>query len=91
VSVFAAPPISPMRISFDPATAAIEPAGPVLTRRMSDLEGLFTGSAGWKRAADGDDPVVYTVHSSPVPERSGANSPSRSRRSSRGTAAASST
>jgi D-3-phosphoglycerate dehydrogenase len=29
-----------MRISFDPATAAIEPAGPVLTRRMSDLEGL---------------------------------------------------
>jgi glucose-6-phosphate isomerase len=68
VSVFATPPISPMRISFDPATAVIEPAGPVLTRRMSDLEGLFTDSAGWKRAAHGDDPVVYTVHSSPVPE-----------------------
>ncbi|MCW2898460.1 MAG: glucose-6-phosphate isomerase [Streptosporangiaceae bacterium] len=65
---FATPPIDPMRISFDPATAAIVPAGPVLTRRMSDLEGLFADSAEWKRTAGGDDRIVYTVNSSPVPE-----------------------
>lgn len=68
MTVFATPPISPLRISVDPTTATVEPAGPVLTRRMSDLEGLFADAAGWRRAADGDDPVVYTVTSSPVPE-----------------------
>ncbi|MEU6035047.1 glucose-6-phosphate isomerase family protein [Actinomadura sp. NPDC047616] len=65
---FATVPVSPLRISFDPATASVEPAGPVLTRRMSSLEGLFADQGEWKRAVEEDDPVVYTVSSSPVPE-----------------------
>ncbi|MBC6470816.1 glucose-6-phosphate isomerase family protein [Actinomadura alba] len=68
MTAFATPPISPLRISFDPATATIEPTGPILTRRMSDLEGLFADQTEWRRSASGDDPVVYTVTSSPVPE-----------------------
>jgi glucose-6-phosphate isomerase len=68
VTVFATPPLAPLRISFDPATGTVEPAGPVLTRRMSDLEGLFADGAEWRSRAEGDDPVVYTVTSSPVPE-----------------------
>lgn len=66
---FATAPISPMRITFDVAAATVDPAGPVLTRRMSDLEGLFADRTEWKRAVEDDaDPVVYTVSSSPVPE-----------------------
>ncbi|GLW61902.1 glucose-6-phosphate isomerase [Actinomadura rubrobrunea] len=66
---FATAPISPMRITLDVAAATVDPAGPVLTRRMSDLEGLFADRTEWKRAVEDDaDPVVYTVSSSPVPE-----------------------
>lgn len=68
MTVFAAPPIDPMRISFDAASATMEPGGPVATRRMSDLEGLFADAAEWRHRLDGDNPLVYTVSSSPVPE-----------------------
>lgn len=68
MSDFAVPPIAPFRITFDAATAVVSPAGPVLTRRMSDLEGLFASAEGWRSAVDAGDPTVYTVHSSPVPE-----------------------
>lgn len=64
---FATPPIEPMRITFDVPTAAVTPSGPVLTRRMSDLEGLFRDSEAWGAELEAD-PVVYTVTSSPVPE-----------------------
>lgn len=65
---FATPPITPMSITFDAAAPSMTPAGPVLTRRMSDLEGLFAREDLRRAAAEGDNPVVYTVHSSPVPE-----------------------
>jgi len=65
---YAAPPVSPMRLTWDPATGAVTPAGPVLTRRMSDLEGLFAREDLRREAAEGEDQVVYTVASSPVPE-----------------------
>jgi glucose-6-phosphate isomerase len=71
VPAFATPPIEPFRITFDPTTARVEPEGPVLTRRMSDLEGLFRDQEAWARRRDEDDEVVYTVHSSPVPEAGG--------------------
>lgn len=64
---FAVPPIEPMRIVLDRDPVRLDPQGPVLTRRMSDLEGLFSVRSGWE-AALGEDPVVYTVTSSPVPE-----------------------
>lgn len=65
---FATPPISPLRIDFNAAEASLSPQGPTLTRRMSDLEGLFADRHAWKEAATGTDPVVYSVISSPVPE-----------------------
>jgi glucose-6-phosphate isomerase, archaeal len=65
---FATPPIEPMRIVFDSARSVVEPAGPVLTRRMSDLAGLFAREDLRRKAAEEGDPIVYTVASSPVPE-----------------------
>lgn len=65
---FATQPISPMRIAFDASAATLSPEGPTLTRRMSDLEGLFADHNAWRDAAEGDNPVVYSVVSSPVPE-----------------------
>jgi glucose-6-phosphate isomerase len=65
---FHTPPISPMAIAFDAEKLTLSPEGPTLTRRMSDLEGLFLDHDAWAAAAQGDNPVVYTVISSPVPE-----------------------
>lgn len=65
---FHTPPISPMAIAFDAENLTLSPEGPTLTRRMSDLEGLFLDADAWAAAAAGDNPVVYTVVSSPVPE-----------------------
>ena len=68
MTTFLAPPLQPMRIVFDSAAAAVEPAGPVLTRRMSSLEGLFEREDLRLELAGANDPIVYTVASSPVPE-----------------------
>jgi len=68
MSDFRAQPLLPFAIAFDQDNLTLTPEGPTLTRRMSDLEGLFLDADGWKVAAEGDDPVVYTVSSSPVPE-----------------------
>ncbi|MFI6345582.1 glucose-6-phosphate isomerase family protein [Streptomyces sp. NPDC050560] len=65
---FAMPPVPPMALSLDTARGALAPEGPMLVRRMSDLEGLFRSADAWRAACDGDDPVVYEVTSSPVPE-----------------------
>lgn len=67
MSAFATPPLQPLRITFDVPTGIVSPSGPVLTRRMSDLEGLFRNHEAWSEGLAGDD-VVYTVSSSPVPE-----------------------
>ena len=68
MTTYAVPPIAPMKISFDFATGAVTPPGPTLTRKMSDLQGLFAREDLRLEAAAGNDPVVYTVQSSPVPE-----------------------
>lgn len=68
LSEFAIPPIDPLRVRFNPATGELDPPGPVLTRRVSDLEGVFANVAAWKRQVENGNPVVYTVASSPVPE-----------------------
>jgi glucose-6-phosphate isomerase len=57
-----------MGIRFDVGDASLEPEGPTLTRRMSDLEGLFRDGEAWSRAVADGDPIVYSVVSSPVPE-----------------------
>ena len=57
-----------MSISFDQAAGTLSPAGPTLTRRMSDLEGLFRDQNSWRTAVADGDPIVYSVVSSPVPE-----------------------
>lgn len=68
MSEFSTPPVAPMSIRFDAAAGTLSPQGPTLTRRMSDLEGLFADQAAWRQAVDRDNPVVYSVVSSPVPE-----------------------
>ena len=60
---------TPLRITFDVETVAVEPAGPTQTRRMSDLEGLFADQAAWEQSVADGDPIVYTVASTPVPEQ----------------------
>lgn len=64
---YAQAPLRPTSIRFDMATGVCDPAGPVLTRRMSDLEGLFADEDEWAARATQNE-VVYTVHASPVPE-----------------------
>jgi glucose-6-phosphate isomerase len=68
VSTSATPPLQPFTIRFGGDNATLEPQGPTLQRRMSDLEGLFADRRAWERAVADGDPVVYTVVSSPVPE-----------------------
>lgn len=65
---YATPPISPTAFTLDAAAGRISPEGPTLTRRMSDLEGLFASAEGWRAACAAGDPVVYEVTSSLVPE-----------------------
>ena len=65
---YLSPPIQPLAIQFDALAQTLSPEGPTLVRRMSDLEGLFEDHDAWAAAAHGDNPVVYTVTSSPVPE-----------------------
>ena len=61
-------PVPPMSIQFNRGANTLSPAGPTLTRRMSDLEGLFRDGEAWAQAVSDGDPVVYSVVSSPVPE-----------------------
>lgn len=68
---FAAPPVPPHAISFGPATGQVSPAGPLITRRASDLVGLYADGTAHRALTDGDDPVIYEVASSPVPELEG--------------------
>ncbi|WP_255953692.1 glucose-6-phosphate isomerase family protein [Streptomyces odontomachi] len=68
MSQAATPPIAPMALTLDVAGGRLSPEGPTLTRRMSDLEGLFEDAGAWRAARDAGDPVVYEVTSSPVPE-----------------------
>ena len=65
---FETPPIEPMQIRFNFCTSAVQPEGPVLTRRMSALNGLFAREDLRATEASGADPTVYSVVSSPVPE-----------------------
>lgn len=68
---FAIPPFQPFAIELDRGSLALAPTGPLLTRRLSDLEGLFADPAACEAAVEHDDEVVYTVASSTVPETAG--------------------
>lgn len=65
---YATPPLDPAALFFRVDGPTFDPAGPVLTRRMSDMAGVFAREDLRLAAAESDDPVVYTVVSSPVPE-----------------------
>lgn len=65
---FETPPLEPLAIHFDSEAATLSPQGPTLERRMSDLEGLFADARAWNEFVEGENPVVYRVASSPVPE-----------------------
>ncbi len=62
------PPLRPMSLILSSAAGKITPEGPTLTRRMTDLEGLFADTTAWSANCAADNAVVYEVSSSPVPE-----------------------
>ena len=68
MSEFHEQPLQPIAITLDSAAATLMPAGPTLERRMSDLEGLFRDKTAWKASSEAENPLVYSVVSSPVPE-----------------------
>lgn len=65
---FATAPITPYRLTMDVADGSITPRGPTLTRRLSDLRGLFADRQAWEADLLAEDRIVYSVCSSPVPE-----------------------
>jgi glucose-6-phosphate isomerase len=60
-----------MLVTFDALSGGMTPQGPVLTRRMSALEGRYEDPAAWQQAVADGDPVVDEVAASPVPELEG--------------------
>ncbi|MCW2808874.1 MAG: glucose-6-phosphate isomerase [Marmoricola sp.] len=68
MSHFSATPLDPLLVTMDIAAGRMSPPGPTMVRRMADLEGLFADQAAWARSVESDNPVVYEVSSSPVPE-----------------------
>ena len=55
---YATPPLSPLAIAVDAEALTLSPEGPTLTRRMSDLEGLFRDHDAWAASATGDEPYA---------------------------------
>jgi glucose-6-phosphate isomerase len=68
LAAFLTPPLQPFSTFLDLTAATLSPEGPVLIRRMSDLEGLFEDQEAWARAVREGDPLVYSVVLTPVPE-----------------------
>jgi glucose-6-phosphate isomerase len=68
MSEYANPPISPSLISLDVSKGSLLPSGPTLTRRLSDLEGCFKNKEAWQQEVNNNNPIVYQVISSIVPE-----------------------
>ena len=61
MSDFASPPVDPFRIVVDAAAGSVQPEGPTLVRRLSDLAGLFRDEQAWRRDLEADDRLVYQV------------------------------
>ena len=60
--------IRPLAVRLDLTQATLSPTGPTVRRHLSDLEGLFADDLAWRTATGEEDPLVYTVVSTPVPE-----------------------
>jgi glucose-6-phosphate isomerase len=64
-------PVQPFGAALDAASGRVSPEGPVQTRRLSDLEGLYADADAWRAGVEAGDPLVYTVSQAPVPEEPG--------------------
>ena len=58
-----------VEINFD--SGRITAPARLLTRRLSDLEGLFSDGEAYRRALKEVDPVIYEVYEVPVPNEEG--------------------
>ncbi len=63
--------MAPFAVNIDLITGHIGPPARVLTRRLSDLRGLFCDEAAYSTAMAAGDPVVYEVYEVRVPEEDG--------------------
>jgi glucose-6-phosphate isomerase len=61
----------PFQALIKRATGSLEPLGPVLERRVSDLRGLCAFESARARLEADGDPIVYRVIGVPVPEVAG--------------------
>ena len=63
--------MEPFAATIGLATGRIGPPARVLTRRLSDLRGLFHDQAAYEALMAAGDPVVYEVYEVRVPEEDG--------------------
>jgi glucose-6-phosphate isomerase, archaeal len=65
---YSTPPLSPFQISFETSSGIMSPTGPTLVRRASDLVGCFKDEVARSDLAASENPEIYRVVSSIVPE-----------------------
>ncbi|HCC33694.1 MAG TPA: glucose-6-phosphate isomerase [Clostridiales bacterium] len=63
--------MAPFAVNIDLNTGHIGPPARALTRRLSDLRGLFCDEAAYSALTAAGDPVVYEVYEVRVPEEDG--------------------
>ncbi|GBF34270.1 glucose-6-phosphate isomerase [Desulfocucumis palustris] len=61
----------PFKVDIDFATGHVTAPAKVLTRRLSDLQGLFMDSAAYEQMLSRENPVLYDVYEIQVPEEAG--------------------
>ena len=63
--------IPPLQMSVDAVSGRLDPATSFVTRRLSDMRGMFADADAEAALIDGEDPVVYRVFQYDVPEETG--------------------
>lgn len=63
--------IQPLNLVVDIASGRLEPATTVVTRRLSDMRGMYADAAAEAALIERDDSVVYEVFQYDVPEETG--------------------
>lgn len=63
--------MEPFSVEIDFTSGLVTGASRTLTRRLSDLEGLFKDQQAYAQMLTSDDPLVYQVYEIRVPEEEG--------------------
>ena len=63
--------MEPFAVEIDLSNGKVSRASRVLTRKLSDLKGLFHDQQSYEEMLAKGDPVIYEVHEIRVPEEEG--------------------